>query len=781
MAKINIPTINSGYASVSALNKAFQTLENELSDKVLYRDNPTGEPNSMKTDLDMNGYRILNQSNTVSLSGFNFSGDWLGPGTIYNAGDIISYDGSAYICTTGHTSSTTFSNDLAYWQALASNGFPDPIGHAGESLISNGISTEWKKPVFTQSGVDAVEVELETQAATILTPMQFGAIGDGITDDSAAIQATLNQAQVLASVIDEGTSVMIDLCGKRYALESGISFVNGGEGITIQNGKFVATGSSWTSADYMVTFSPWAARSRLLNVIIDGSMAAAGVDCQCGRPRIENCEIFHFKGIGLNIDGVAGDARVINNTIYELNNGDAEFLDNVNYTATALRVNNADGKYENNILKWTGLNLHLDSDSTTNTFIGGHLYNGGSGLLLKSRPKNLRAEYNVGANFIGTYFDNGEQDLYGDQINIMFVGCRAIWSDTASDLDYWIGLHATDNDATPGESKNGPWKFISTSWTYASLGLWDQTVPFIKFFSDDDTWAGSRTLIETIQGNKWFAEQLSISKAQTDSDPVLTLLSPSASTIGARLGLADGNTTSLSTIPYIMSSGDYIAFSKPFIPVGVSVTANKTYTTGEEVGQFIGVNSGATAITITMPNSEKIGAERTFYINSTTATVTFAVDTGGSIRTPYIATATSVPIADRQYSTVVLRCIGGSTGTAIYSIHIDGYPYYPGITSETATVTLAKNQSDDGFININNGGTAVTITLPNNNRIGYTTEIVQQGTGSVDVAVAAGGTINGYGMTAPITLSGRYATLRVRCTANATGTAASYTVTGQAA
>lgn len=60
MAKVNLPNASSGYLSRVALNSAFDTIEEEFNDKVLYRDNPTGEPNHMENDLDMNGHSINN-------------------------------------------------------------------------------------------------------------------------------------------------------------------------------------------------------------------------------------------------------------------------------------------------------------------------------------------------------------------------------------------------------------------------------------------------------------------------------------------------------------------------------------------------------------------------------------------------------------------------------------------------------------------------------------------------------------------------------------------------
>jgi hypothetical protein len=60
MAKLTLPTISSGYATTTQLNNAFDAIETELQNNVLYRDNPSGEPNVMEQDLDMNGNKIIN-------------------------------------------------------------------------------------------------------------------------------------------------------------------------------------------------------------------------------------------------------------------------------------------------------------------------------------------------------------------------------------------------------------------------------------------------------------------------------------------------------------------------------------------------------------------------------------------------------------------------------------------------------------------------------------------------------------------------------------------------
>lgn len=80
MAKITLPSISSGYATTTQINNAFDAIELEFQNKVLYRNNPTGEPNQMEQDLDMNNNKILNVSD-IEINGVNVITDMQ---TIYN-------------------------------------------------------------------------------------------------------------------------------------------------------------------------------------------------------------------------------------------------------------------------------------------------------------------------------------------------------------------------------------------------------------------------------------------------------------------------------------------------------------------------------------------------------------------------------------------------------------------------------------------------------------------------------------------------------------------------
>lgn len=68
MAKITLSTISAGFGAESAMNVNMDSIESEFQNKVLYRNNPTGEANTMENNLDMNGYNILNLGNSTVLA-----------------------------------------------------------------------------------------------------------------------------------------------------------------------------------------------------------------------------------------------------------------------------------------------------------------------------------------------------------------------------------------------------------------------------------------------------------------------------------------------------------------------------------------------------------------------------------------------------------------------------------------------------------------------------------------------------------------------------------------
>lgn len=159
--KISLVKPVSGY-NLAAINDNFVKLEQELQEKVLYRDNPVGEPNAVITDIDMNGKRILNLSELqvggVNISELNSAVVWRGTwssATAYARNDAVYHSGSSYICVTPNTNSAPPS---ANWNLFAAQGATgagsgDVLGPASATLDHLATYASGTGKVLKASGV----------------------------------------------------------------------------------------------------------------------------------------------------------------------------------------------------------------------------------------------------------------------------------------------------------------------------------------------------------------------------------------------------------------------------------------------------------------------------------------------------------------------------------------------------------------------------------------------------------------------------------------------------
>ena len=103
MAKISLPPLSGGYASVTAINARLQQIEDAFNDDVLWRDGFVGEDNTMNNELDMNGYSIINSgafnSNDLYLGAFNTAPTEFSPGVPLST----AHTGALYFNTTDNS------------------------------------------------------------------------------------------------------------------------------------------------------------------------------------------------------------------------------------------------------------------------------------------------------------------------------------------------------------------------------------------------------------------------------------------------------------------------------------------------------------------------------------------------------------------------------------------------------------------------------------------------------------------------------------------------------
>lgn len=208
MAKITIPNITAGYASVAALNENFQAIEDALNNEVLYRDNPIGEANHMSSDLDMNGKRILN---AIASSGEGFQ--WLGPwttATSYQVNGLVSSSGSTYICLVSHTSGT-FGADLATgkWELLAAQGASG--AGTGDMLKSENLSG-LASNATARANLGAAQLGANSDITSLASPAlgEATAITQAANDNSTKVATTAYADRLkIDTIISFGTTYTV--------------------------------------------------------------------------------------------------------------------------------------------------------------------------------------------------------------------------------------------------------------------------------------------------------------------------------------------------------------------------------------------------------------------------------------------------------------------------------------------------------------------------------------------------------------------------------------------
>jgi len=215
MPKLTLTDIESGYASTSELNANFEAIEEAL-ENTLSRDGTS--PNQMNANLDMNGFRIINELASTG-EGFVWEGSWV-TATSYAINNLVNINGNTYICVTTHTS-TVFANDLAdgKWELIAAKGADG--GGSGDVIAANNLSEYTASASTARGNIGAAKSGANsdiTSLSAISTPLSVtqGGTGEGTAEDAfnALKQAATESA---TGVVEKATAAeLIDGTADKY-------------------------------------------------------------------------------------------------------------------------------------------------------------------------------------------------------------------------------------------------------------------------------------------------------------------------------------------------------------------------------------------------------------------------------------------------------------------------------------------------------------------------------------------------------------------------------------
>lgn len=371
--------------------------------------------------------------------------------------------------------------DLVAGQVVRTAGYyAQADGGGAEYLITNdGLVVDTYGEFILFGGLRARRFEDE------LTWEQWGAVGDGATDDRARMQALLTFAAAMSLAnpwyTDDrnppagvfGAQVRItSRPGAVYAITQPLTVTVSNKMIVIDGATMKATGGSWAVTQFMIRGNDGnSGYVTLRNVYLNCAGKCGGIQTrafwQIDTPVIRR---MGTGSVGIDLLGVKCVVRFPN--ITEWNQNHAEFFNEANYGAIGIRFSDNDHRIIGGEVGWC-YELLRHTAGVNHKVIGTHLFNGMESFADynidgTTRVANPAGTPAVGRNyhplfvseviagvpnfkFNDCYMDNGSVHLYHN--SVAFVDCEwnanSAHSNGGADDGYWITAYATAvGDAT---------------------------------------------------------------------------------------------------------------------------------------------------------------------------------------------------------------------------------------------------------------------------------------------------------------------------------------------
>ena len=209
MAKITLPDIAAGYQSATQLTNAMNLLEAEFQDKVLYRNNTSGETNTMSNLLDMNS-NAINNASTITCTGITVAGVSLTTKVAEAAASATAAAASATAAASSATAAAA-SYDSFDDRYLGAKGSAPTVDNDGDALLTGAIYFNTSSnQIFAWTAGDAWEAIKPTSSEqTAITAVVADATDIGVVAGKATEIGRLGTSEAVADMAILATDAIV--------------------------------------------------------------------------------------------------------------------------------------------------------------------------------------------------------------------------------------------------------------------------------------------------------------------------------------------------------------------------------------------------------------------------------------------------------------------------------------------------------------------------------------------------------------------------------------------